>query len=667
MRDGGSLRVRNKESVVVICLSFQISKSIPHTFVERKLNEFACLYRSSITNDVLDSENALAVAESFKSEVINNDIHGIEFWLADGKATEGAAVKVLRSPLFADFRAKYHIPTLLQYIKDYLHNWYNAYNNAPKAITSQGASDAAVGGGALSQFMQLFNELTRVKSFKERIHKRYIKKLPEIQNVQRFCGTAISCSFWTEEPNTMLNVLNAVSNHVASMRSSDGVQPPRFEKFELVQHNLQRLSFRMLILAMSVIGKCVAIPVIRAGLANTVYIAHFLRQIEKLLSWHFKLRAMCIETLSTKDTTQIDAEVTLIIEELESKSFSKCKMHHCSAKLVAESEHSVCTKCQDKYRVNEHIPRRILNLLGPPIDDQINAYKHHRYLFEAHSKDVLSEDDELFIAKKHTHSAGHKHKYSKPVPAIALKEILAHERTAMQSVNLQRDPDMCFALILMSVMQRFTVLALKTFDVLFGFSVMPVLLIDEKWGSSVANVMVSCDKEQYLRTAVKHIRDTGKYGKNVRVDNIQSLVNESLYDGLLKMFDDSEYGCGLYQELKRFAELGGSLVAMEKTSKLRRIIIRCSNEIRVTWVCAAILFCQTLKILFVCCPVCRALHWQRQETGRTGHTIHANVASKAHTPTQCLEVLVRAVVRRREPTQVQAVRERRVLSRCVQD
>ena len=135
--DGGSLLCRGKASIHVSCHSYQIDQHIPKEFTENGVKHFSCVYRSSISNIVKDSDTAVECLALFIHEIKSNNIHATEVYIADGKATEHAVVKLLRRPQNDEFRAEYHISKLMQYISDYLHNVYNAYNNAAKAVTSQ--------------------------------------------------------------------------------------------------------------------------------------------------------------------------------------------------------------------------------------------------------------------------------------------------------------------------------------------------------------------------------------------------------------------------------------------------------------------------------------------------------------------------------------------------
>jgi len=155
---------------------------------------------------------------------------------------------------------------------------------------------------------------------------KYISTLPEIQNIQRFLGLPISCLWWTDEPNKCLNILNALTDHIASIPTTND----KYDKFKNLQNNLKRLSFRMLILSISIIGKLVSIPVIRTVLKN-----------------------------------------------LETKAYSKCTI--CNEPFDGKNfeEHTVCIQCQNDHKINDHIPKIILNLTGRPLDASLRAYKYH--------------------------------------------------------------------------------------------------------------------------------------------------------------------------------------------------------------------------------------------------------------------------------------------------
>eukprot|EP01084_Bolivina_argentea_P083554 151283_1 len=138
-------------------------------------------------------------------------------------------------------------------------------------------SDTTVGAGTLSQFLQNFNKMARATELGDKI-RNYSRTMPELQNVQRFLATPLSCLWWTSEPNKMLNMLKAVNSFVNSINPTN----KNYNKIINVQNNLQLLSFRMLILSVSVIGKLVSVPVIHSLLQNPNYISLFLKPNQHL-------------------------------------------------------------------------------------------------------------------------------------------------------------------------------------------------------------------------------------------------------------------------------------------------------------------------------------------------------------------------------------------------
>ena len=381
----------------------------------------------------------------------------------------------------------------------------------------------------------MYNKMSRVDGFKK-INAPNVERLSELQNVQRFSATALSCSYWTDEPRKMLNVLLALDRHIRNSSSSNN----NHKKFCSLRDNLKQRSFRMLIVAMSVIGKCIQIPMIRSGLRNSVYLGIFLSEIERMLRWHSKLRAWSVAHLETKSVVELKRVIEAVIIELETKPASTCKMPKCSAELSDPSEHSVCCACQRKHRINARIPALIVNLTGPSIGEQLHAFKYHKYLW-ADCDQQWSDSDLDFLQSEQKESSEHGHKYSKPVRAIPIHEILQQERKATGGANLDADPATYFHIILLAVLQRFVVLALEKFNALFGFSLLPLLLIDAERGAAIARVMVGFDKAEYLALAAKHIGDTGaKYGGTLKAENMQALVNEDIYHGPLKIYADCE-------------------------------------------------------------------------------------------------------------------------------
>eukprot|EP01083_Nonionella_stella_P049439 131753_1 len=454
--------------------------------------------------------------------------------------------------------------------------------------------------------------------------------MPELQNVQRFLATPKSCMWWTNEPNKMLNIFRALNKHTDTIPTTNN----NYKKFVNMRLNLRRLSFRMLLLSVSVIGKLCSIPIIKSLLKAPNYLCLFLsHHMETALSAYYKCRNWSISVLQKKDPSLIKTTILTVLEELETKPSNKCLL--CSNPLnnMNKFEHNTCTKCQNKWTHAPQIDPIIINLIGRPINEELIAYKYHnKYLFEPKSHQILTHHDLKYLQRKITHDKSG-NKLDDPIPAVCIDGILANEcKLGASTSNTQTDPEIYFHVVLLSVFHHFVVQALTKFGKgLMGPRLMLLLTIDSKYGSDVGTTIVNHvekDRKQWLKVVVDHIGDKNpKYGggtANVKVSNIQELIDESIYDGPLKYLASCDRGQSYYNGLKFFAECGGSLLAKDRhTDALRGLLLRLSDEIRTSFVC------------FDCTLVVSAFV----------HKILANGTSQTHSAAQCFEVSITTIIR----------------------
>eukprot|EP01083_Nonionella_stella_P096438 271106_1 len=302
----------------------------------------------------------------------------------------------------------------------------------------------------------------------------------------------------------MLNLLQAITKHTPNFTKSG----TKCNKFDNVQQNLGRVSFRMLILSISIVGKMISIPTIRSLLKHPNYIAFFLGHFDKALECYYKLRNWSIDALQHVDPTVINRHIQVVIDELETKPANKCVICKEPVSVLNFLEHNTCISCQDKHKINDHIPASIRNLAGKPIDDTIHAYKYHKYLFENKTSLSMTAQDFEYLRNTIKHSKSEPK--MKPIPRIDLDNILRNERELQQHSKSNIDPDVCFHIVLLSVSHQFIRYTLNKFGGLFGPRLMPVLLIDREYGEQVAQAITRIPKDQYLRLVVDHIADNNQ-------------------------------------------------------------------------------------------------------------------------------------------------------------
>eukprot|EP01083_Nonionella_stella_P074416 201871_1 len=136
--------------------------------------------------------------------------------------------------------------------------------------------------------------------------------MPELQNVQRFLATPKSCMWWTNEPNKLLNIFGALDEHTNNIPTTNS----NYKKFVNLRLNLRRLSFRMLLLSVSVIGKLCSIPIIKSLLKAPNYLCLFLsHHMDIALSSYYKCRNWSISVLKKKDPSLIKKTILAALEE----------------------------------------------------------------------------------------------------------------------------------------------------------------------------------------------------------------------------------------------------------------------------------------------------------------------------------------------------------------
>ena len=122
-----------------------------------------------------------------------------------------------------------------------------------------------------------------------------------LMHIQRFLCTPLTAMWWTDEPNKMLNILPDLIKFNKTLITKNS----NYDKLIFCENTLNLLSFRLLILSNSIMGKMVSVPVIRSILKYPNYSALFMTQISRGLSSYYKMVNWSLSELEKKDKNKI--------------------------------------------------------------------------------------------------------------------------------------------------------------------------------------------------------------------------------------------------------------------------------------------------------------------------------------------------------------------------